>query len=278
MSQFLFKTIGFALNSLSLIAPKFSVKKSLQLFSTPRKGRVSENQKEFLNTSKQEVIYLNNIAIQTYHWKAKQPKASVLMAHGWESNSFRWRKLSKQLLEQNYNIIALDAPAHGKSGDNTFTALKYAEFINQVCKTYNPTHIIGHSVGGMAGIFFLHNFKDTSIKKIVTLGSPSEFDLIFLNYTTMMGYNKTISKGLDNYIFDTYGKYPSGFSSAKFSEKISAKGLIIHDVKDKVIPFNEAKLIHKHYKNSTLLKTEGFGHGLKDQSVNNAIIKFLNQE
>ena len=57
---------------------------------------------------------------------------------------------------------------------------------------------------------------------------------------------------------------------------IFMKGLIIHDINDKIISFKEAELIHKNYKNSTLIKTEGFGHGLKDQSVNDAIIDFLN--
>ena len=277
MSQLLIKSIGKGLNSLSYVAPNSSIKKALSLFSTPRKGRVSKNQNEFLSTSTEKTIFYNSFPIQTYHWETKNPKGTILLAHGWESNSFRWKKLSKQLLEQHYNIIAIDAPAHGKSGDKTFTAIQYAAFLNEVCSTYNPNHLIGHSVGGMASIFFLHDYKNTAIEKLITLGAPSEFDKIFLNYTNMMGYNKTISKGLDQYIFDNFGKFPSEFSSAKFSEKITAKGLIIHDIEDKIIPYNEAELIHKHYKNSTLLTTKGFGHGLKDQSVNDAIIKFLNQ-
>ena len=265
MRQLLIKSIGTGL------------KKALSLFSTPRKGSVSKSQNEFLSTSKEKTIVYKNLPIQTYHWETTNPKSTILLAHGWESNSFRWKTLTQQLLEQDFNVIALDAPAHGKSGDKTFTAIQYAAFLNEVCNTYNPNHIIGHSVGGMASIFFLHDYENASIEKLITLGSPSEFDQIFLNYTNMMGYNKTISNGLDAYIFDRFGKYPSEFSSAKFSKKLSAKGLIIHDVHDKIIPFKEAELIHKHYKNSTLIKTKGFGHGLKDQSVNDAIINFLNQ-
>ena len=271
------KLIGALLNLLSIVTPQIAIKKALSLFSTPRKGKVSDKQNGFLSTSEEKTIQFKGLAIQTYHWNSINPKATVLLAHGWESNSFRWKKLSKQLLSDNFNVIAIDAPAHGKSGDKTFTAIQYAAFLNEVCNTYKPNHIIGHSVGGMASIFYLHDYKNSNIQKLVTLGAPSEFKDIFLNYTTMMGYNKTISKGLDDYIFNTFGKYPYEFSSAKFSQTLTAQGLIIHDVNDKIIPFNDAKLIHTNYKDSTLLSTEGFGHGLKDQSVNDAIIKFLNK-
>ena len=160
----------------------------------------------------------------TYRWLGK--KDTVLLAHGWESNSFRWKKLSKQLLKNNFNIIAIDAPAHGKSGDRSFTAIQYAAFINEVCRVYKPNHIIGHSVGGMASIFYLHNYKNYSIEKLITLGAPSEFKYIFLSYTTMMGFNRTVSNGLDHYIYEKFGKYPYEFSSAKFSKTLKAKGLI----------------------------------------------------
>lgn len=277
MSQLLIKTIGTILNISSHIAPKAAIKKALDLFSTPRKGEVTDKQYQFLKTSEEKTIHYNKLPIHTYHWNTSNAKATILLVHGWESNSFRWKKLSKQLLKDGFNVIAIDAPAHGKSGDKTFTAIQYAAFINEVCKTYNPNHIVGHSVGGMASIFYLHGYDKTNISKLVSLGAPSEFDKIFLNYTNMMGYNKVISNGLDNYIFDKYGKYPSAFSSAKFSESIKPEGLIIHDIEDKIIPFSDAELIHKSYKNSTLIKTKGFGHGLKDQSVNDAIIAFLNK-
>ncbi len=271
------KLIGSLLNLLSLVAPKVAIKKALNLFSTPRKGNVTEQQDRFLSTSEEKTINHKGLNIHTYHWKSEQQKATVLLTHGWESNSFRWKKLSKQLLKNNFNVIAIDAPAHGKSGDTTFTAIQYASFLNEVCNTYQPNHIIGHSVGGMASIFYLHDYENPSIEKLVSLGAPSEFKDIFLNYTTMMGFNKTISNGLDHYIYDQFGKYPYEFSSAEFSKTISAKGLIIHDKKDKIISFKDAELIHRSYKNSTLIATEGFGHGLKDQSVNDAIIDFLNQ-
>ena len=65
-------------------------------------------------------------------------------------------------------------------------------------------------------------------------------------------------------------------SLGSFSKTIEAEGLIIHDKSDKIIDYNEAELIAKHYKNSTLKTTEGLGHSLKDESIDDLIVNFIN--
>ena len=76
--------------------------------------------------------------IQTYHWKGS--KETVLLAHGWESNSNRWRYEIEKLQTEGYTIIALDGPAHGGSGSATFNAILYSEFINVVSQNVQ-THV-----------------------------------------------------------------------------------------------------------------------------------------
>ena len=51
---------------------------------------------------------------------------------------------------------------------------------------------------------------------------------------------------------------------------------IIHDKKDRIISYKDALHISKHYKNSKLIKTVGFGHGLKNEQVYKHILEFLN--
>ena len=90
--------------------------------------------------------------IQTYQWKGE--KQTILLAHGWESNTYRWKSLINKLHQNGHHIIALDAPAHGQSSGTQFNAILYSEFINVVASHYQPTVIVGHSVGGMATVFF----------------------------------------------------------------------------------------------------------------------------
>ena len=268
------KIIGFFLNILSFIAPKLAAKKALYLFASPRKGRVLENQQAFLNTSHQEELSLNDINIMTYHWKGNGK--TVLLVHGWESNTFRWHKLVSVLQTNNYNIVALDAPAHGSSGGKQFNALLYADFINVVTEKYSPEIIIGHSVGGMASAFFqkIHNYNQ--LEKLVLLGAPSEFSKIFSGYRYMMGYNTKLTKALRELVIERFGNTPESFSTANYLKDASIKGLIIHDKKDKIISYDEAILIHEKFKRSKLISTTGLGHSLHHDSVNQHILEFLN--
>ena len=209
----------------------------------------------------------------TYHWSGS--KETILLAHGWESNSARWKRKIEVFINEGFNVIALDAPAHGASGSKLFNALLYAEFINVVAQKYQPKIVIGHSVGGMALVFYQQKYQLDSIQKIVLLGAPSEFEGILKDYINLLGYNKKIEKSLGRVIINRFGAEPTEFSTSKFAKDITAEGLIIHDVKDPIIPFSDAKLIESNFKNSSLISTKGLGHSLNNAKVTESIVDFI---
>jgi len=176
----------------------------------------------------------------------------------------------------NYNIVALDAPAHGSSGGKSFNAILYSECINMVVKKFNVHTIIGHSVGGMAAVFFQYRYQLKCIKSLVLLGAPSDFIGVFNRYENMMGYNKRVSEALKAYILKDFNHLPEYFSPATFSKGITAKALIIHDKKDRIIPFKDGLKFKQNYTNSKFIATNGFGHGLKSEVVYHHIFEFLN--
>lgn len=268
------KLVGSALNFSSYIAPSFAIKKAFTLFSTPRKGRISDKDIPTIESAFSKELNYQEYSIMTYRWPGKGK--TILLVHGWESNTARWDFLLKELKKHDYNIVALDAPAHGNSSGKLFNALLYSEFINVVVNDYKPEIIIGHSVGGMASVFFQSKYQFQQLKKLVLLGAPADFEGVFERYIELLGYNAKIAEGLNNYILKNFNHLPSYFSSAKFSETITCKGLIIHDKKDLVIPYKDALKYQKYFKNSELFTTEGFGHSLKDKVVTEKIEEFLN--
>ncbi|WP_406682768.1 alpha/beta hydrolase [Seonamhaeicola sp. MEBiC1930] len=275
MEKFIIKLIGSYLNVLSYVSGDYAANKALHLFSTPRKGKLKPQQIKFLDSAEKKILNYEGLNIATYHWKGN--KATILLAHGWESNSARWKNKIIRFTKQGFNVIALDAPGHGASGSKLFNALLYSEFINIVAQKHQPEVVIGHSVGGMSVIFFQQKYQLQSIKKMVLLGAPSEFEFILKSYIKLLGYNKKIEKHLDKIILKRFGALPGDFSTSKYSKNIETKGLIVHDVKDAVIPYSDAKLINKSLKNSTLISTKGLGHSLNDSSVTNDILEFLEQ-
>jgi len=267
--------VGALINLIGFFSSAYASKLALQLFSKPRGGQLTPNGKLFLDTATKTTLYYNDLPIQTYHWKGS--KETVLLAHGWESNSNRWRYEIEKLQTEGYTIIALDGPAHGGSGSATFNAILYSEFINVVSQTFKPTFFIGHSVGAMAVIIFLQKQIYNDAKKIVLLGAPSAFTGIMERYSTMMGYSKTIDDGIDTHVKHKFGHPCSYFSTANFVSNIDSEGLIIHDKKDPIIPYQDALDIDAQFKNAQLISTESFGHSLKGEFVTGEIIKFLNR-
>jgi len=274
MKKYIPKIIGSSINTVGVVSPRYAAHLSMTLFSSPRKGKTNEKQELFLKGAKQDELIHNNISIKTYQWPGKND--TILLAHGWESNSYRWRNLIEILKAEDYNVIALDAPAHGNSGGKLFNALIYSECIHAVAKKFNTSTIIGHSVGGMATAFGNYYLPLESTKKLILLGAPADFNGVFSRYINMMGYNNRVSKAMDNYVLKRFNHLPNHFDASRFTKDFKAKGLIIHDKKDRIIPYKDG-LKYKHsYTNAQFISTTGYGHGLKSDLVYNHILDFLN--
>ncbi len=274
MKNLIVKCIGNYYNVISYLSKKQAADKALYLFTKPRNGRkLNEAQREFLDTAFQEEYKYGKHTIMTYRWLGD--KTTILLVHGWESNSYRWKNLILELKKKGHNIVALDAPGHGNSGSRFFNAILYSEFINVVAQRFKPEIIIGHSVGGMASAFFQNKYQLESIEKMILLGAPSEFTDVLKRYTDMLGYNQRITNQLNLTIVDRFGDKPENFSTAKYLENIKPKGLIIHDELDTIIPYSDALLIKNSFKDSVLITTKGLGHSLNDESVAAHIYDFI---
>ena len=190
MKKGLIKFIGWLINISSYVSKSYAANKALSLFGTPRSGHITNEQSDFLDTAYKEEFEYDNMPIMTYRWIGN--KQTILLIHGWESNSARWKRLIGHLNKRDYNVIAIDAPAHGKSGGKLFNAVLYAEFISVIAKRFEPDILIGHSVGGMASVLFQHKYQMESVQKLILLGAPSEFTDVMQRYSDMLGYNKRI--------------------------------------------------------------------------------------
>lgn len=273
MMTILHKLVGLFINLISFFSPRLSGRIALFLFTKPFKGKPNEKQSDFLDTAFKEELKFNNTPIMTYRWLGK--KETILLAHGWESNSARWQDLINNLKQRDFGVVALDAPAHGRSGSDRFNAVIYSEFIKVASDRFEPNIIIGHSVGGMASAFFQYKYQKEHVQKMILLGAPSEYADVIKRYTDMLGYSKRVTKQLHLIIKERFGEFPDAYSTANFLEHITSKGLIIHDKKDNIIPYNDALQIKTKYKNSVLITTEGFGHSLVTEEVSNYIFDFI---
>lgn len=194
MEKFLNKIIplfyGKFFNLAVLFNKSATAKMAFAVFCTIRKGKVLPKQKKFLDSAKFEQLRVSEHEIQIYHWPGEGE--SVLLMHGWESNTHRWRNLINMLLEKGFAVYAFDAPAHGYSSGKKLHVPLYAEVTRVILDRYKPNHVVAHSVGGMT-IHFTHFLNpESSIEKIVTVGSPCEFSQFMEHYQNLLKFNDTV--------------------------------------------------------------------------------------
>ncbi len=270
------KSIGFYINVLSFVAPKKAVQKAYAIFSTPRKGKIQIDAiPEVLKSAEAVAFDFEDKTIQTYIWKGNE--TVVFLIHGWESNSARWKKALPYILKSGYTVVAIDAPAHGLSSGKDFNAHKYTEFIHHVAKMYNPNILIGHSIGGKACLHYQTIHRNNNVEKIVVLGAPSDFKLIFENYVSLLGLNTKVNGELVNYYLENFNLSNKEIEGPLFSNESNLKGLIAHDIEDSVVSFAEAKKNSNAWKEAVFIETKGLGHSMNDEVLFEKISAFITE-
>lgn len=268
------KSIGSYINLMSFIAQKKATQMAHGYFSEPRKGKFTiENLPKTLKEAQSETIQHNDDVIQTYIWKGNE--TIVLLIHGWESNSSRWKKILPYLKKSGSTIIAIDGPAQGLSSGKEFTVPKYAEFIDIAAKKYQPNYIIGHSMGGQTSLYYQYKYQNPSVQKMVILGAPSDFTIILKNFTSLLSLNHKVRKALEIKYTNFLNQHLDQFSSKEFVSKINAKGFLAHDIEDMVVLFDEGKKIADSWKNVQFIETKGLGHKLHDDELYQKVCAFL---
>ena len=265
---------GAYFNLLSLFSRKKAAKKAFQTFCTIRKGRVRPEQADFLENAKNGQEVVENRKLQTYQWRGNGD--TVLLLHGWESNSYRWRNLISYLKKADFNILAFDAPGHGHSSGKWLHVPLYTECVQHIVEKYDPKHMVAHSVGGMTALYNQFKYPESPIEKIVTIGSPSEFHEIMSEYQRVLGLSKRVMKSLNEYVQENFGFQIRDFSTSRFAASNTKKGLLFHDRLDAIAPFHASEQVHANWKGSELVATEGLGHSMHQAEVNQKIVDFLN--
>ena len=271
---FIVKSIGAYINFLSYLFPKKAVQLAHGYFSEPRIGKLSkDNLPEILQASHSEAFQYEDDTIQTYTWRGNENV--ILLVHGWESNSSRWENLLPYLKKSGSTIIAVDGPAQGLSSGKEFTITKYAEFIHVIVEKFKPKYIIGHSMGGKTCLYYQYKYQSASIQKMVVLGSPSDFKIIFQNFIDLLSLNSKISKALEKKYIVILNRNLEDFSGRLFASEIDIKGLVAHDIDDKIVLFTEAKKIASAWKEVQFIETSGLGHRLHDDDLYKKVSQFL---
>ncbi|QKX05593.1 alpha/beta hydrolase [Aquimarina sp. TRL1] len=266
--------VGKHLELLFFFNKQKALVQAFTFFCTPRKGRVLPEQEHFLEEAFDDILHIEDLKIQSYSWP-NHNKETILLVHGWESNTYRWKPLIELLHAQGYTILSLDAPAHGYSSGKQFNIPLYAACMDLIIQKHKPTYIIGHSIGGMTTLYSQYKFSYPFIQKIIALAPPSELQGLLSHFQNTLKLSDKFIKELDTYFKREFGFFSHEFSIANYVKDIDTPGLLIHDAYDDITPYSEALKISKSWKGVSFITTQNYGHSLFFEEVNEMILHFL---
>ncbi|WP_257670645.1 alpha/beta hydrolase [Parapedobacter tibetensis] len=274
MKRLLTRSMGFYLNSLALVSPQLAAKKGFELFCRPFRAPIKPWHKQFLHSADLFEFQHENYRIQGYRWGNGEKK--ILLLHGWQSHTYRWKAFVESFQWEEYSIYAFDAPGHGLSTGNFLSVPLYSDVIEQVIHRIGDLYaIIGHSLGSFTSIYTYYRLEGFPVAKLIALASPAEATEFFQFYQhTLKLSAKTIQATIAHFKRE-FQKGPEFFSAPSFARSVNVPGLIIHDQDDDETPVENSIRINQAWEQSTLLITKGLGHKLKGSAVLKHVNEFM---
>lgn len=275
---FILKLIRFQVKLYIFLNQRWANNLAVKLFLTPPKVPTRQKDLDFLKTADRGQLEIDNKKVATYSWGRSGKK--VLFVHGWGSQAGMVRQFGPALLNRGYRLYAFDAIGHGQSeGKKSAMPLITACAMGLAKKEGPFDAIIGHSLGGAAALFCLH--EGHPIVPIVTIAPAVTIESILSQFFKVIHGNDAMKPRFDEEAQKLYGKPFVDFTIEGFRSEIGTPPLLIaHDKGDQQNPYSESLKLKEYYPGAKLISTENLGHNriMSDQKVLKEIVEFLEKE
>lgn len=245
---------------LSSISKTKAAKKAFELFCTPQLSTKKELPPVFEKAEKIEFPFEGNM-VRGYRWNHPSSKKALIL-HGFESSVINFESYILPLIKKGYEVLAFDAPAHGRSTGKKITLIGYKNLVHHICNNYGPVDsFISHSFGGLTLSLVLEEIPHSKFTKIVLIAPAAESKTAIDNFFKLLQLNNGVRKEFDNLIEEMEGKPPGWYSVARIAPKIKGQVLFLQDQDDDTTPLSDVKpVMDKNYPNFHFIISEGLGH------------------
>lgn len=212
-----------------------------------------------------------NIAGRQIYFDVAGAGPPLLMFHGWTQTAEDWKPLLRGL-ESSYQVIYVDMPGHGRSGDlpENFSVQQTAQLMSEFVEVLQlrGARAIGYSFGGMVVLEMLVQNPRT-FREAVIISTPYSFD-------GASQQPMTLDSLPESYRSDLISKHSGGINQVK---KLFDPGLnykidldesqirpifipvfIIQGEKDVITPPGQGKDMHRWLQSGQLWIVRGKGH------------------
>lgn len=277
VQKFAINYLRARVNILALVSKRKAAEKAFSIFCTPFRKATKQVPTLF---AKAEKLYfeMDGIAIKGYRFNHPQPM-KLLIIHGFESSAKNFDKYILPFIKKGYEVLAFDAPAHGRSGGKEINLPMYVKTLQEINTRFGPIQrFVAHSFGGIALAHFLETLPHDSETKAVFIAPATETVSSIDAFFQYLNFSPEIRKEFDALILERSGLDPSYFSIRRAIKNSKASILWIHDEDDEITPLKDALLVKEDQPpNVKFIITKGLGHRriYREAGVINSVCEFL---
>ncbi|MDN5781551.1 MAG: alpha/beta fold hydrolase, partial [Luteimonas sp.] len=200
----------------------------------------------------------------------------VLLAHGWSSHGTRFQAWVARLREAGYAVVAFDQPAHGRSDGRHSNLLEFVHTLAAVARHFGPSAlVVGHSLGGAAvAVAMARGLQAERAVLIAPAADPVAAAQRFARFVGLpMRLCRQMIAGFETVVGTSFDE----FQAQHNAPRIAHPALIVHDLADREVPWEEGERYARYWHDSRLLSTQGLGHNriVADDAVIAATLRFL---
>lgn len=262
---------------LSTISKKKAAEQAFALFCTPQRRNKKPLPKIFEQAERLQ-FKLDGLLIQGWRWNHPAER-KLLILHGYESSATNFDRYVKPFIKKGYEVLAFDAPAHGRSGGKKITAPLYKKTIQEIHKQYGPVKsYMAHSFGGLAVSLALEEINHTDEYRLALIAPATETSTAIDTFFNFLQLDNVLRTEFEKIIIQRGGVSSNWYSINRALRHIRAKTLWIHDEDDDITPLSDVlKVQAQNYPHVEYVITKGLGHRkiYRDNKVTKSIVDFL---
>lgn len=264
----------------AVISKKEAGKQAFRLFCTPQFRNRDAVPPLFANA--EQVSF--SFAGETIHGFRVNPggRMKVLLIHGFESSVVNFEVYAAGFAAKGLEVLAFDAPAHGRSTGKRINALQYRDFLLEVMHRFGPVEAaMAHSFGGLALCLAIAQQPALPPLKIALIAPATETTTAIDQFFKIAGIkDPEVQAAFLRQIHTISGRDATWFSITRTLGPITAhsKILWIHDTDDRITPYADTAAVREiHNPHLEFITTSGLGHRriYRDEQVIAKVLAFI---
>ena len=226
-----------------------------------------------------------------FGWLLQAPDSTrtLVILHGWGGNAELMLPLAIPFREAGFNVLLIDARNHGGSDTDTISSLpRFAEDLGMAIawlKRHRPgaadcVAVLGHSVGAGAALF--EASRNPEIAAVISIAAFAHPARVTESSVRHLHLPAPIVRGIIRYVEWLIGHRFDAIAPVNTVTRITCPVLLVHGRADRVVPVEDARLIHARSCGAhvRLLEIDGADHDSVDRIEDHvgALLEFLRRQ